>query len=373
MIAIPTPALLFDIKALHASLLNAAPNIKLEIRRLAPRDRVTHLLSADEAELAISVSGFQYPATLNFCSYGSESISVFYDAEHRPPVTTVEDYANARHGTVNFGGGVKSEVERKLLELGVRREIALVAPTASMLGDLIKGTDIIATMPSRLGEVAYKDLARCAPPVSFPDINYDLVWHRRYENSGRNTWLRRLVMDSRQVYEPHDGIELHGPKGIKQMTRTALVTGGGSGVGRACATILAEAGYAVIVAGRNQDTLDKTMSGISNGLAITCDVSIPDQVDALFSKIVDEYGHLDVLFNNAGTNVGSAPIGDIAPEDFHQSRQCKPRRRLPVRTRCIQCHAGPRTAGGPHYQQRFDFRVGSQTRFGSLHKLETRR
>ena len=100
------------------------------------------------------------------------------------------------------------------------------------------------------------------------------------------------------------------------MSKIALVTGGGSGIGRACAIKLARNGYTVTVTGRRQVVLDETVEAMGDGLGITCDVSDPAQVDSLFSEIKALHGRLDVLFNNAGNNVAAAPIGDIPPEDF---------------------------------------------------------
>lgn len=198
ILGIPTPALLHEMKVLHAALLAAAPNIEFEIRRLAPRERVTEMLSADEADLAITVAGIRYPAVLNHCHYATDSLVVFYDPKCRGPIVSSEDYANALHGTVSFGGDSKSVAARALVELGLRRRISLVAPTASMLGDLIKGTEIVATMPSRLANSAYEGLAWCKPPFVLPVLEFHLVWHRRYEHSGRNAWLRRQVLAARQ-------------------------------------------------------------------------------------------------------------------------------------------------------------------------------
>lgn len=100
------------------------------------------------------------------------------------------------------------------------------------------------------------------------------------------------------------------------MSKIALVTGGGSGIGRACAAKLSKAGYSVIVTGRRQSALDETVAAIENGHSIACDVTDAKQVDALFEGIKSRHGRLDVLFNNAGNNVPPAPIGDISPEDF---------------------------------------------------------
>ncbi|MEM6636250.1 MAG: LysR family transcriptional regulator [Pseudomonadota bacterium] len=195
-IAIPTPSLLSDMKILHAFLSDRAPQAKLRIRRQVPRDRVMEIIGEDEIDAVISVSGYQYPTTLAHCTYGSDRLSVFYDPRCRGPINSLDDYAEARHGVVSFGGQARSEVENLLLHHEIRRKIALVAPTASMLGGLIQGTDVVATMPHRLSEYAYAGLAHCDPPVPFPPIKYDLVWHRRYEHSGRNQWFRNLILEA---------------------------------------------------------------------------------------------------------------------------------------------------------------------------------
>ena len=202
VIAIPTPALLEEMKSLESILSQKAPGIRLEIRRLAPRNRIVEMLAQDECELAIAASGYRYPTILNHCAFGQEELVVFFDPSCRAPIRTIEDYANARHGVVNFGGGVKSEIENALTLMGVKREVSLVAPTASMLGGLIKGTDMVATMPRRLAGHSYQGLSFVVPPFSVPDIVYDLVWHRRYESSGRNMWLRKLTLDARSLGLP---------------------------------------------------------------------------------------------------------------------------------------------------------------------------
>lgn len=96
------------------------------------------------------------------------------------------------------------------------------------------------------------------------------------------------------------------------MKRIALVTGAGSGIGRSCATALAEAGFTLVLAGRRQaplDALAHTLGG--DTLAVSTDVSDSAAVNALFERIRSTCGRLDVLFNNAGTNVPTTPIDEI--------------------------------------------------------------
>jgi NAD(P)-dependent dehydrogenase (short-subunit alcohol dehydrogenase family) len=104
------------------------------------------------------------------------------------------------------------------------------------------------------------------------------------------------------------------------MTRTALVTGGGSGIGRAAALALQGAGYDVAVAGRRLAELEKTVAMAAGGggrlLAIAADVGQPESVRALFTAVRDQFGRLDVLFNNAGTGAPAVPMEDLTFEQW---------------------------------------------------------
>lgn len=100
----------------------------------------------------------------------------------------------------------------------------------------------------------------------------------------------------------------------------ALVTGAGSGIGRASALALQAGGYDVVIAGRRASELDKTVAKATPEggrlLAMVCDVSQPDAVNELFARIKAEFGRLDVLFNNAGLNAPGVPIEDLPYETW---------------------------------------------------------
>lgn len=101
------------------------------------------------------------------------------------------------------------------------------------------------------------------------------------------------------------------------MKKIALVTGGGSGIGRACALTLGANGFHVVVTGRRIGPLQETVGMIKTGAsAIAADITSESEIDALYAKIEADHGRLDVLFNNAGNNVPAAPIGDVPVADF---------------------------------------------------------
>jgi NAD(P)-dependent dehydrogenase (short-subunit alcohol dehydrogenase family) len=95
----------------------------------------------------------------------------------------------------------------------------------------------------------------------------------------------------------------------------AMVTGGGSGIGRAVALALQSAGYSVVLAGRHMARLAETAAmADSMGapmLAVAADVSQPDSVEQLFSKVRQVFGRLDLLVNNAGVSAPAIPIEDL--------------------------------------------------------------
>ncbi len=102
--------------------------------------------------------------------------------------------------------------------------------------------------------------------------------------------------------------------------KVALVTGGGTGIGRAVALALARDGYAVAVCGRRPAPLEATVAeGRAAGttmLAIPADVADPESVQALFQRLREVYGRLDLLFNNAGLSAPPVPLEDLTYEQW---------------------------------------------------------
>jgi len=107
---------------------------------------------------------------------------------------------------------------------------------------------------------------------------------------------------------------------MTKTARVAIVTGAGSGIGRAVALALSHEGYSVTVAGRRKNALDATVAMAGRGamLAIACDVADQASVRALFAQTKSAYGRLDVLFNNAGTGTPPMPMEDIPIEQWER-------------------------------------------------------
>jgi NAD(P)-dependent dehydrogenase (short-subunit alcohol dehydrogenase family) len=100
--------------------------------------------------------------------------------------------------------------------------------------------------------------------------------------------------------------------------KVALVTGAGTGIGKAVALALLREGYRVVLAGRRIEPLNEVAkaSGSAGALAVAADVSQPDSVRALFDKTQQVFGRLDLLFNNAGVGAPSVPMEDLSFEQW---------------------------------------------------------
>ncbi len=98
--------------------------------------------------------------------------------------------------------------------------------------------------------------------------------------------------------------------------KVAVVTGAGSGIGRAVARLMLAEGYRVILAGRRRQPLLETAGDHPSAHAVTCDVTVPDDVERLFAEALQRWSRVDVLFNNAGTFGPAASVDEISVADW---------------------------------------------------------
>jgi len=104
------------------------------------------------------------------------------------------------------------------------------------------------------------------------------------------------------------------------MIKTALITGAGTGIGKACAHELMRGGYHVIFVGRRIDVLQAAMNEeTGSAQAIACDISDADDVSSLFQAIEKNHGRLDVLFNNAGIFIAGKLIDELSVEQWQNT------------------------------------------------------
>lgn len=104
--------------------------------------------------------------------------------------------------------------------------------------------------------------------------------------------------------------------GDDRMTKVAVVTGAGSGIGRAVAVALAEAGFVVLLAGRRAEALQETAALAPNAITIATDVTDEASVAALFDQAMTRFGRVDLLFNNAGVGAPAVPLDELPVADL---------------------------------------------------------
>jgi NAD(P)-dependent dehydrogenase (short-subunit alcohol dehydrogenase family) len=98
----------------------------------------------------------------------------------------------------------------------------------------------------------------------------------------------------------------------------AIVTGAGTGIGRATAVTLARAGWNAVFVGRRKALLDDAVREAGSGLAVACDVTKADEVERLFAQTVAAFGRVDLLFNNAGAAAPAVPIDELPLGDWER-------------------------------------------------------
>lgn len=100
-------------------------------------------------------------------------------------------------------------------------------------------------------------------------------------------------------------------------SKIAVITGAGSGIGRATVREFLNAGYGVVLAGRREEPLLESAAGHPHALVVTADVTLPGDVEHLFARAVEHFGRVDVLFNNAGTFGPSGAVDEISLHDWN--------------------------------------------------------
>ncbi len=157
--------------------------------------------------------------------------------------------------------------------------------------------------------------------------------------------------------------------------KVALVTGAGTGIGRAAALALLGDGYRVGLVGRRSEPLEGTAAASEAGsraLVIPADITDPDAVRAVFATVETTWGRLDVLFNNAGMATPPIPIEDHPPRAVESRRRRQPDCDVRVHAGGDQDHEEAGSSRRPDHQQRLDLGAYTSAGLGALHRNEAR-
>lgn len=195
VIATNVTELLPEMAALRALICARAPLTQIKFLELGSRENLLSILENSKADVAISIRMAKDAPVLRRARLFEDAPVIFYDASQRGPIDTVEAYGTAHHVVLDFGGQKKSMVGQAIEDRGMYRHVALSAPNAYVMAEMMRGTRMIATMQERLAGSVFRGFAHCPPPVPLPRVTFDLTWHRRYDHTGRNLWLRTLIQE----------------------------------------------------------------------------------------------------------------------------------------------------------------------------------
>ncbi len=194
-IAVNVTEFIPEIRDIRKRILAEAPRARIRFLELGSREQIERLLAQNIVDLVVTVRATSYPPFVNRKPLAIDDFLCFFDPAARPPPDTVEAYCAAEHGVLDFGGTRKSTVEVALDQLSLRRNVTLAAASVMAMGELIRGTESIMTMQSRLRHSAFSNLQGIPPPFPMPNLFFDMVWHRRSEAAARNKWLRNIVTE----------------------------------------------------------------------------------------------------------------------------------------------------------------------------------
>lgn len=173
--------------ALAARLRAAAPGVALRmIPSAIPR---LDMLRNDECQLVISPRPPDGADVVQKRLF-EDQYRVFYDPAVRDAPQTEADYLAADHATVVYEPRRSLDLDQHLAARGIQRRFTVMVPAFSALPAFVRGTPLLATVPSLLSRHTLAGLASCPPPVTCPTLPMYLIWHMRYQQDAAHRWLR---------------------------------------------------------------------------------------------------------------------------------------------------------------------------------------
>jgi DNA-binding transcriptional LysR family regulator len=166
-------------------------DIRLTILPITGEDQMVNWLRSGKLDHAISIQSSGKHADITRQSLFSEKMRCFYDANfHTTPPDTLERYCAVKHARVLLGANDSSLLDDLLRQAGWSRHTVLQVPTFASIPNLIRGTDVIATLPSRLSGRMMNGFAQCDLALDFPDFGFAQYWHVRNAANAAHKWLR---------------------------------------------------------------------------------------------------------------------------------------------------------------------------------------
>lgn len=182
------------IKPRFAAIREKAPLATLRIINSASGSDIPEMLRKHVADLVLNPDCDVDATDIKQKRIFSDQEEVFYDSSIRNAPLSIDEYCSAQHAMLVLGNIRITEIESTLLEQGRTRKIVLETQTFSALADLIRGTDIVATMPSKLSKTAFLGFDKCQAPFSLQPFSIMQMWHVSNDNSPRNKWYRSMFV-----------------------------------------------------------------------------------------------------------------------------------------------------------------------------------
>jgi DNA-binding transcriptional LysR family regulator len=181
----------------YAHVRQSAPHIVVRLAELGAQDGLATTLEAGHADLAVSARLDRYAASLQSALLYADPHVIYYDPMVRGRPMTSYEYSKSVHGVLDFSGTATSYVRSALDHAGIKRDnIALMCSNSFALARMMRGSDLLATLPKRLERTSFASFANAEPPFKIPAVEFDLVWHRRFELSPRHNWLRKIAFQA---------------------------------------------------------------------------------------------------------------------------------------------------------------------------------
>lgn len=172
---------------LRRKLADDAPGCRLVIRAQDLDNQVDRL--AHDWDLGLMTAPVDNPALKRSLLLEDHYVT-FHDPATRPGPASLADYCTAPHAMATLGGAIRSHVDETLAAQGLKRRIALVVNSLESLVPMMRGSDLVTTLPRGIADSLMRDFAWTACPLPLKPLPIYMVWHARYDSDPGHRWLR---------------------------------------------------------------------------------------------------------------------------------------------------------------------------------------